>query len=267
MIAILSLWIFKEKKISFTTYWISVGLFFVAKVISIIALVYILVLWGCCHIYHQNKKWSFIVSRGGIFFLGVGLFLHIFPGIYNVNIVHKVMISKAHVPYSFYLNFKGSVGFFLLAYLLPLARNVKDWKRVLYYASIFSSITIVTLLGLAVIPGWIQLDPKWPSFAIIWMLSNLLFTSVSEEAFFRGFILQNLSKAFHFKGKRILGLLLSSILFGLFHFRQGPLFIILSTIAGLFYGSSFLVSKRIEVSIFTHFLLNATHFLFFTYPM
>jgi membrane protease YdiL (CAAX protease family) len=37
-------------------------------------------------------------------------------------------------------------------------------------------------------------------------------------------------------------------------------------VAGLHYAAAYLVTRRIEGAILTHFALNATHFLAFTYP-
>jgi uncharacterized protein len=61
-------------------------------------------------------------------------------------------------------------------------------------------------------------------------------------------------------------LLVASALFGLAHFGGGWLYVIAATLAGLGYGWAYLRTKRIEASMFVHFALNATHFLFFTYP-
>lgn len=63
-----------------------------------------------------------------------------------------------------------------------------------------------------------------------------------------------------------LALLIAAILFGLAHYAGGTKYMILTTVAGISYGWVYLTAKRIEESILTHFGLNLTHFLFFTYP-
>jgi membrane protease YdiL (CAAX protease family) len=40
----------------------------------------------------------------------------------------------------------------------------------------------------------------------------------------------------------------------------------LATVAGIGYGYAYYQSGRIETAILTHFLLNAAHAVFFTYP-
>src|SRR5437868_3760189 len=101
----------------------------------------------------------------------------------------------------------------------------------------------------------------------MWAITNLLFVCMAEEAFFRGFIQKNL--ALMMKKIRYgdyLALLIASFLFGLAHYAGGTKYAILATVAGMGYGWVYLTAKRIEGSILTHFGLNLTHFLFFTYP-
>jgi membrane protease YdiL (CAAX protease family) len=61
-------------------------------------------------------------------------------------------------------------------------------------------------------------------------------------------------------------LAISSLLFGLDHYEGGLTYILLATIAGLFYGHTYWKTTKIETSISVHFSFNLTHFLFFSYP-
>ena len=72
--------------------------------------------------------------------------------------------------------------------------------------------------------------------------------------------------AYFSKNPQIIGLIFTSILFGLTHFSQGFIFILLATICGFFYGLIFIRTRYIEASILLHFLINLTHFIFFSYP-
>ena len=51
------------------------------------------------------------------------------------------------------------------------------------------------------------------------------------------------------------------------HRQGGLIFLAFVTLAGLFYGYVYHRTKRLEAAIFVHFLVNLTHFLFFSYPM
>ena len=103
------------------------------------------------------------------------------------------------------------------------------------------------------LPGW------WWLFAI----NNLLFTCVAEEAFFRGFIQQAITKRFN----SLIGLLLASLLFGIAHFAGGFLFVIFATLAGIGYGLTFAITGRLWVAVLVHFAFNVVHLIVFTYPL
>jgi membrane protease YdiL (CAAX protease family) len=74
-----------------------------------------------------------------------------------------------------------------------------------------------------------------------------------EETLFRGLL------------QTWIGWIPASILFGLGHLGGGWKLALLSLIAGLLYGRSYL-KGRIESAILLHFSVNLLHFLLFTYP-
>jgi membrane protease YdiL (CAAX protease family) len=111
--------------------------------------------------------------------------------------------------------------------------------------------------------GWyIKMDLKFPSTTFLWCINNLIFVCIAEETLFRGYIQTYLSL---YAGK-YLALLIASIGFGLLHYQGGITYILLSFVAGLFYGFSYLQTGSIEAPILCHFGLNLIHFLFFSYP-
>ena len=63
-----------------------------------------------------------------------------------------------------------------------------------------------------------------------------------------------------------LAVAVSTVLFGLAHAAGGLGYVFLAGIAGLGYSAVYSVTRRIEAPILVHFLLNATHFIAFTYP-
>jgi hypothetical protein len=96
---------------------------------------------------------------------------------------------------------------------------------------------------------------------------NLFFTCLAEEAFFRGFVQQELSRV----GSRPAlaagaALIIGALLFGLAHFAGGLNYVLAATVAGLGYGWAFMRTQRIEAAMAVHFGVNAVHFLLFTYP-
>ena len=59
---------------------------------------------------------------------------------------------------------------------------------------------------------------------------------------------------------------LSASLFGLAHLAGGWQYVVVASLAGAGYAVVFQRTARLEMAILTHFAINATHFLLFTYP-
>ena len=99
------------------------------------------------------------------------------------------------------------------------------------------------------------------------MLTNLLFVCTAEEAFFRGFLQRQFALLWKDHPlQQALPLVLASFVYGLSHFAGGSLYVAFVTLAGLVYGWAYQKTGCIEASILLHFLVNAAHFLLFTYP-
>jgi membrane protease YdiL (CAAX protease family) len=211
------------------------------------------------------KTLSFLM----VVLLSIGLAAHLFPGFHCVVVLNQVHISKDAVTFSMAINFdKALIGIFILGLSHDLISNENGWVMLFKIAILQTVITIIIIVSLGVILGFIHFDPKFPKSTFLWIITNLLLVSVAEEAFFRGFLQRNFSKIM----ERIicgnyLAILCASVLFGLSHYIGGAKYMLLATTAGIGYGLIYDKTKRIESSIITHFGLNLTHFLFFTYPM
>ena len=95
------------------------------------------------------------------------------------------------------------------------------------------------------------------------LLVTFLFIAIPEELFFRG-ILQSLLET---RWGRSGALVLSSILFGLSHFRHGSAFnwryVLLASIAGMFYGRAWRAHRQIFAAIVTHTMVDVIWSLWF----
>lgn len=227
----------------------------------ILVFVMIIILLKKQYVPNNYLLWSFI------FILSILLFLHKFPGFNNYKAVSARVISKQGLPYTMYLNFdKALVGFFILSYYNDFALKLKEWKQILNTVIRAGFFTIIVVIILSLFFEYVKFDFKLVSFLPLWMVVNLLFVCLPEEAFFRKFIQGNLSNILKFPGGQRLAVLIAALIFGLGHFAGGFKYIILSTIAGLGYGYAFKKTGKIEASILIHFLLNLIHFIFLTYP-
>jgi membrane protease YdiL (CAAX protease family) len=196
------------------------------------------------------------------------LFHHQVPGFDNWKVLDDHRFADDSIPYNLYLNFdKATVGLFLLAFGLPLMRNRDEWKRVIPASLPAFALGCAVILALSYALGYVRFDPKFPGVFVLWAVKMLLFTCIPEEVLFRGFVQRELLRRWEArKGGTAAALITASVLFGLDHFSGGPLYILLATVAGLFYGWVYVKTERIEASILFHFTLNTLHLLLFSYP-
>ena len=219
--------------------------------------------------YHWLSKPSYRLVGGTLLFiLSVGFYVHMIPGFSNMVLIPAHKITQDAFPYRSFLNFdKVLAGLFFMGFGLQLARSTKDWMKAFVGALIPTFLTVSILLSFALTFNYVGWSPKLPGITFVWVISNFLFVAIAEEALFRGFLQTELQKIIGGKSAVLWGLLLSSVFYGLLHYKGGLFYISFATIAGLGYGTTYLMTKRIESAILSHFIINLIHFLFFTYPL
>ncbi len=207
-----------------------------------------------------EHKWK-IVSYIFIILWSVALFIHLIPGFNNAKVLDAVISGPQSTPFTMYLNLDKPFIFFGLLLASPslLGSKVTFNKK----AILMSIILLFSLLPIAWGVGVLQPETKIPNWWWLFLLNNLLLTCVAEEAFFRGFVQQSLSKKFGW----VMGVTTASLLFGFAHFYGGILIVAFATLAGVCYGLIYHFSSRLWVAVIFHFLFNFVHLLFFTYPM
>lgn len=223
---------------------------------------------------HQSQSANSILLKVAahiaFILISILLMLHAMPLLsdFNIKIIDQVKFSHDSTPFSMYLNFdKALLGLAIVVYWGLGEGSPFSLKKTLFVSTLCLIPCTMILIGLALASGYIRFDPKLPPQSLVFMANNLLLVCLSEEAFFRRYVqggLQDLLSKW--KMGKTVALLGASILFGLAHFPGGITYIVLSTIAGIFYGLAYQKSGRIEASMLTHFGLNAVHFLLFSYP-
>ena len=196
------------------------------------------------------------------------LALHRLPGFHNPLLVDHVQVSAGAPPFTLYANFdKAIAGIVLMGVFCARIRAWADCPTMLRRTLPVLAATLVVVLGAGVLLGVVRPDVKWLPATPWFLVNNLLVTCVTEEAFFRGFLLAGLARGM--AGRRYgvaVAVVVSTVLFGLAHAPGGPLLVVFATLAGFGYAAAYLRSGRIEGAILTHFALNAVHFVAFTYP-
>ena len=271
MAAIVSLWVTPRR----SSVWISLAIAasltaFVAGRVTVTGIAAVGVLAFLSFAFYRLKLIAPLKLVLGLFIFIVSLALHThrIPGFKNWLVLPNLTLSRDSFPVHLYLNFdKPLIGLFLVGFGMTRVRGLREWKNlfketlpIILYASF-------ALLGLSAAIGYVRLDLKWFEFSWLWLLVNLFFSCVAEEALFRGFLQFQLSKLMRpWRFGAVVSWITASILFGLIHLPGGWSYVCLATVAGLFYGYAFFKTKKVEASIFVHFAVNAIHFLAFTYP-
>jgi membrane protease YdiL (CAAX protease family) len=193
----------------------------------------------------------------------IALTMHYVPGFNNLKVLDSVDVGPQSAPFTMYYNLdKALIPFLLLACLHTLfkAPSVQPPAAWLWFILILS---VPALLVLAVYIGGLQFEQHRPEWIWQFILSNIFFVSLAEEALFRGYLQQRLTGVMSPK----IALVITSALFGLLHYAGGVQLIIFAGLAGIIYGLAWMWSGRLWVATLFHFGLNLTHLLFFTYPV
>ena len=197
--------------------------------------------------------------------IAVTLALHIVPGFNNPVVLSAVMVSDGAPPFTQYASVdKAAAGLLILVFFCCLSTTAEHWRAAAFPTVLGVCVTPFVVISAALIGGYVAFDPKFPRFSASFLVINLLFTCVAEEAFFRGLLQERLSRRWPQAQWPVITA--SALLFGIAHFAGGAWTVALATLAGLAYALVYAVTRRIEAPILTHFAVNAVHFFGFTYP-
>lgn len=229
-----------------------------------------LAVFAACVFYAGDAStgWKRTIATVLTVILALALALHLVPGFRNPILIENVRFSPDAAPFKQFLNFdKAAVGLLLLAFLCRRCSTRAEWKEMFAHAWPIALATVSSVLLITCLVGYVRLEIKWTAYTPVFLATNLLFTCVAEEAFFRGVLQERLGQALaHLRHGALIAITVSGVLFGLVHMGGGTTLMLLSTLAGLGNAAAYARTRRIEAAILTHFALNALHFVFFTYP-
>ncbi|MDT3251556.1 CPBP family intramembrane metalloprotease [Serratia sp. root2] len=193
----------------------------------------------------------------------VALFLHLVPGFHNQLMIDGEKPGPLSAPFTMYYNFDKALVPFLLFACVPTLFAAETGKSVGKTGWIALIVAVPALLLVAVALGGLKIELHAPGWILAFVMANLFFVCMAEEALFRGYLQQRLSQW--------LGawpaLIIAALVFGAAHLAGGMLMVVFATLAGLIYGLAWMWSGRLWVPILFHFGLNLTHLLLFTYPL
>ncbi|MFL6700276.1 MAG: CPBP family intramembrane glutamic endopeptidase [Vitreoscilla sp.] len=202
--------------------------------------------------------------------LALAMSVHLVPGFRPVTLVHDLRLTPDASPFSLAPNFdKPAAGLVLLAAFCLRATSWRQFGSQALAILVTALATCAVAIGIALATGYVRFEPKWPAVTLAFLLTNLLFTCVAEEAFFRGLIQERLMRLAEARGQAAWkwgAIAASTLLFGLAHVGGGPAWMLAATVAGLGYAVIYARTRTTEGAILVHFAVNAAHFVGFTYP-
>lgn len=212
---------------------------------------------------YRRRKWPATALELLLVMAAIALFLHLVPGFNNLNVLKNVKVGPLSAPFSMYYNIDKALIPFILLACLPTLFATKKHPSVSRLGWLGLIASIPALLLLAVALGGLKIEMHTPAWIGSFVVANVFFVCLAEEALFRGYLQQRLSQWLG----NYPALLLTALLFGAAHIAGGPLLMVFAALAGVIYGLAWLWSGRLWVAVAFHFALNLMHLLFFTYPL
>ena len=247
----ITLWIRKTAWLWGSFLFIAYLLAFQAKIAGWLSLIPILILL-ICHIMLNRE-----VSKGSRFLLfsaavatSFALGFHFLPGFHNWHLVSNETVSPGAYPYNLWLNFdKPFMGIFALALGIPLIASRAQLIRVFKLALPMTVLGILIIMGITLHFNLVAWNPKIPVFFFVWFFDNLIFVSIAEEAFFRGFLQKELFRWFGGNSAAAFAsVCATSLFFTLLHlFWVADLpFLCVVFVTSIIYGTIYQVTRSIK---------------------
>ncbi len=269
--ALFSCWVFKKYFIFAPLYVIAYALAYMGQIVSYLSLFPLVILLLCIvGLKLPTKRFLHLFSSLTLAIVGVGMMTHMIVGFNNFLLLSNQTIGSSTTAINLYLNFdKLSLAVLLLGLWVPLVKTKEDWKHTFLISIPWLAFSAFILIAYSLSTNLLALDIKIPSSTIIFLIVNLFFVVIPEEAFYRGFLQNEITKNLPNKAGPILAILVVSSLFALIHifFISNLSYIIAAFIGSVLYGTIYQFSKSVESAMITHFGVNVIHFFFFTYPI
>lgn len=190
------------------------------------------------------------------------------PGFERVSVYENQVFGINLHGQSLRLYFeKAFAGVLLFCALAQHRSSLSDWKKALLAAKKIPIFMIAFfVLGWAL---WYIPDPKLDRHVVEHVLADLFFVCLVEEAFFRLMVQTRLEKFFG-QGdaeSMYLAAVVTTVLFSVSYYIRNVAIeqAVLIFVAGLIYAYAFGRTRMIEISIGTHFLVNAILIIGFLY--
>jgi hypothetical protein len=216
----------------------------------------------------QRHRGIGIAAHAGFLVTMAAALLHAWPGITNLVWLDGVSIGSSSMLFTQYVNFdKAWVGMALLWMATCWPGEPKPSpitaKQAIGWMSFIGAATLTLAWSAGLLS--IDIDASKLSPFVYFAPVNLVLTCMVEEALFRHYIQGGLTQWVKHRHAQWIALGAASVIFGLAHFAGGPGVVVAASVIGLGYGLVYLRFGILGATL-AHFLFNAVHFLFFSYP-
>ncbi|MBS9464364.1 CPBP family intramembrane metalloprotease [Flagellimonas sp. 389] len=189
----------------------------------------------------------------------------------------------------------GQIGFFIAIILMLIVhllrkttlfelglQRPKSWVKTILF-SLLLTVAILVVFNLLLNPLLFEFFPPDSkdlsrydaikgntSMLIIALISSWITAAFAEEIIWRGYILKNIAKLLGDKDYSwIISLIITSTLFGLLHFVQGPIGIFQTGIVGLIFGIIFILNgkRNLWMNIIIHGTIDTISMIAIYYGM
>ncbi len=269
--ALFSCWVFKRVFLFAPLYLIAYALAYMGQIVNYLSLFPLVILLLCIFaLKFHLKRFLHLFASLTLAIVGVGIMTHMIVGFNNFLLLANTTFGTSTTAINLYLNFdKLSLAVLLLGLWVPLVKTKEEWKHTFLISIPWLAFSAFILIAYGLSTNLLALDIKIPPSTIIFLIVNLFFVVIPEEAFYRGFLQNEIAKNLPNKAGPILAILVVSSLFALIHIFFIPNFsyILAVFIGSVLYGTIYQFSKSVESAMITHFGVNVIHFFFFTYPI
>lgn len=271
LFSVASIWALKVRKITYTTSALTVLCAYIGGSINSEALLVIITYFMACLLFFRApiSNWAKAVLWLIIFCLSTFMMQGMFFGFKDWKILVDETTSATAAPYTLSLDMAAAfTGLGLLLFGFKNIRTKKTFFESLAKSAPTMVVCLMVLMISALTVGIVEFEPKVPNFLLTWMLINLFVFSVSQEMVFRYFLLGsllNIMEGFKFSG--IIAMVVSSAIYLTYLMPLTLGYAISAFIASMFFSYVFVKTRKVEMSIILHFMVNLMHILLFTYPM
>jgi membrane protease YdiL (CAAX protease family) len=196
--------------------------------------------------------------------LALILSLHVFGW---QRIILDPEFNLGSTNFQWYANYdKPLAGLFIAIAFYVLQEPPRPQPRLSRPGLLVVTLGIVALVAMTKLLG-ATFNPKWSASAFMFLLTNLFFTVIPEELFFRK-LLQSALPAGNTKHSTFtVGIM--TVLFTAAHYSASAnvAYLVLVAIAALIYAFAFQLTRSVVFLILVHFTVNALSVSLFNYPV